>query len=108
MRPIAIELPWWCAAMTGIGIIAIWAVLLALVTHARMIDAQATRMTTLERDVARLQGQCDAAREVIVRFEEFQRWREHLTVASRMGYRAADRYLRDYPLELPPDYATEQ
>lgn len=31
---------------------------------------------------------------------EFQKWRLHLTVASRSGYAAADRYLRQYPLKL--------
>jgi hypothetical protein len=37
--------------------------------------------------------------ELIARHVELQKWREAVTVASRMGWRQAHMYMREYPLE---------
>jgi len=62
-----------------------------------------------ERRVARLEfmetirenryNQCAAS------VAEMQEWRRAVTVASRHGWSAANRYIADFPLDFPENYA---
>lgn len=88
---------------TLIGVLFIWVLSLIgiLVAQAYETHQLALRITELEMHrnreeifVLRMDRQ---ARE----FEEFQQWRISVTLASRHGWGAANRYIASYPLWLP-------
>jgi hypothetical protein len=104
-------LPSWFITIMGMMIVWAIALLMIAVGHARIIDVQSQRIELLELELSRASAERQELRRHAThghrRLDEFQEWRVDLTLASRMGWNAAARYVREYPLDLPPAYLTE-
>ena len=93
----------WRNAALGIAFIWVVALLGISIDLAKQVDvlqmktAQALQFNQSLRQELNLLRSDQA--ELSRTFEEFQSWRVHVTLASRMGWGPAHRYLRTYPLE---------
>jgi hypothetical protein len=82
----------WLAALLGVA--------LAIGHELRRMDIQliqlAASYSILDSEFVHLRSENFELKKQLV---EFQAWRVHVTVASRMGWGQANRYIQGYPLE---------
>ena len=91
---------------TALGIAFIWTLVLVLISvrqgqEAVRLNNQLSELRAefqaSQTDLARLRSSQGGLR---LTFAEFQNWRVRVTLASRMGWSEANRYIQNYPLEI--------
>jgi hypothetical protein len=94
----------WRDAALGVAfiwVVALLAVALAMGRELQLMNARlgsyAAAQSVLDSDITRLRSENRELRDEIA---EFQKWRVHVTLAARMGWTTANRYIQQYPLEM--------
>jgi len=110
MRRIAqieLILPRWIGTISGILLIAALALGAVVYVQAKIIDQHTAKFleltTTIEALTDRI-SQFQPDRHALL---ELQNWRVGVTIASRSGWGAANRYIQNHPLPMP-DGMTEE
>lgn len=100
-------LPSWMGTIAGILLIVSIASIAGLVVQARMIDQQTVRLMELHTTVDDFSTRLEELSKDRAVLRELQEWRVGITIASRSGWGAANRYIQQNPLPMP-DGMTEE
>jgi hypothetical protein len=89
--------------LTSLTACAIVALAATVYVQHQSIDRLTAHQRKANDSIAVLELRLQAAQErqeaLEAQLDEFQQWRLHITAASRMGWRSAYRYIREFPLE---------
>jgi len=94
-------LPRWMGTIAGVLLIVSIALVLGMVEQARTIDQQTVRLRELYRTVDEFASRLEELGKDRKILRELQDWRVGITIASRSGWGAANRYIQQNPLPMP-------
>lgn len=102
-QKIQLVLPWWCATIAGFIIIAAVALGAMAIVQARIIDSQTVKLNQLYDTIDTLSSRIEEFNKDRAVLRELQDWRVGVTIASRSGWTAANRYIQENPLPMPDE-----